>query len=47
MKAYSMDLRARVSAACDEGMGTAEAAETFSVARRGFGGSSKGGVRPA
>ena len=31
MKAYSMDLRARVLAACDEGMGTAEAAETFSV----------------
>jgi transposase len=31
MKPYSMDLRARVLAACDEGMGTAEAAETFSV----------------
>jgi transposase len=31
MKAYSMDLRARVLAACDEGMGTAEAAEAFAV----------------
>jgi len=31
MKPHSMDLRARVLAACDEGMGTAEAAETFSV----------------
>lgn len=33
MKPYSMDLRARVLAACDEGMGTAEAAETFSVSQ--------------
>jgi transposase len=31
MKAYSLDLRARVLAACDDGMGTAEVAETFSV----------------
>jgi|SRR5271166_4212588 len=31
MKAYSMDLRVRVLAACDDGLGTAEAAETFSV----------------
>ena len=31
MKAYSMDLRLRVLAACDDGMSTAEAAETFSV----------------
>ena len=31
MKAYSIDLRARVLAACDGGMGTAEAAETFAV----------------
>lgn len=31
MKAYSIDLRARVLAACDDGMGTAEAAEAFSV----------------
>jgi transposase len=31
MKAYSMDLRQRVLAARDEGMGTAEAAETFAV----------------
>lgn len=29
MIAYSLDLRARVLAACDDGMGTAEAAETF------------------
>ena len=31
MKAYSMDLRQRVLAACDGGAGTAEVAETFSV----------------
>ena len=31
MRAYSMDLRRRVLAACDDGMGTAEAAETFAV----------------
>ena len=31
MKAYSMDLRLRVLDACDTGMGTDEAAETFSV----------------
>jgi transposase len=31
MKAYSMDLRERVLAACDEGAGTAAVAETFSV----------------
>src|SRR5262245_279332 len=31
MKAYSMDLRTRVLAACDDGMGTAEAAEAFAV----------------
>ena len=31
MKAYSMDLRARVLAACDDGMGTAEVAETLAV----------------
>jgi len=31
MRAYSTDLRARVLAACDGGMGTAEAAETFAV----------------
>ena len=31
MKAYSMDLRERVLAACDDGMGTAEAAEAFAV----------------
>ena len=31
MKAYSMDLRQRVLAACDDGMGTAEAAGAFSV----------------
>src|SRR6266852_916643 len=33
MKAYSMDLRTRVLAASDKGMGTAEVAETFGVAR--------------
>src|SRR5947209_19615043 len=31
MRAYSMDLRERVLAACDGGTGTAEAAETFAV----------------
>src|SRR5215831_14577683 len=31
MRAYSVDLRQRVLAACDDGMGTAEAAETFAV----------------
>jgi transposase len=31
MTPYSLDLRERVLAACDEGMGTAEAAEAFSV----------------
>src|SRR5262245_54436462 len=31
MIAYSLDLRARVLSACDDGMETAEAAETFSV----------------
>jgi transposase len=31
MKPYSVDLRERVLAACDEGMGTAEAAEAFAV----------------
>jgi transposase len=31
MKAYSTDLRQRVLTACDDGMGTAEAAETFAV----------------
>jgi len=31
MKPYSVDLRERVVAACDEGMGTAEAAEAFAV----------------
>lgn len=31
MRAYSMDLRARVLAACDGGMTTSEAAEAFSV----------------
>jgi transposase len=31
MKTYSMDLRQRVLAACDDGVGTAEAAEAFSV----------------
>lgn len=31
MKAYSVDLRERVLAACDDGMGTAEAAEAFAV----------------
>ena len=31
MKAYSVDLRQRVLAACEDGMGTAEAAETFQV----------------
>jgi transposase len=31
MRAYSMDLRERVLADCDAGMGTAEVAETFSV----------------
>jgi transposase len=31
MKPYSMDLRERVLAACDDGTGTAEAAETFGV----------------
>jgi transposase len=31
MKAYSADLRGRVLAACEDGMGTAEAAETFAV----------------
>jgi transposase len=33
MGPYSMDLRERVLAACDDGMGTAEAAETFSVSQ--------------
>ena len=31
MKAYSTDLRGRVLAACEGGMGTAEVAETFAV----------------
>jgi transposase len=31
MRAYSMDLRQRVLAACDDGMGTAEVAEAFAV----------------
>ena len=31
MRAYSVDLRARVLAACQDGMGTSEAAETFAV----------------
>ena len=31
MKAYSTDLRLRVLAACEDGMGAAEAAETFAV----------------
>ena len=31
MKTYSMDLRARVLAACDDGMSSAEVAEAFSV----------------
>ena len=31
MRAYSVDLRQRVLAACDDEMGTAEAAETFAV----------------
>lgn len=31
MRAYSMDLRTRVLAECDSGMGTGEAAETFGV----------------
>ncbi len=31
MRAYSTDLRLRVLAACDDGMGTAEAADTFAV----------------
>ena len=31
MRAYSVDLRQRVLAACDGGMTTAEAAEAFSV----------------
>jgi transposase len=31
MKPYSMDLRERILAACDDGMGTAEVAETFAV----------------
>ncbi len=31
MRAYSVDLRERVLAACDGGMTTAEAAETFAV----------------
>jgi transposase len=31
MRAYSMDLRVRVLAACDDGLGTTEAAEAFAV----------------
>jgi transposase len=31
MRTYSMDLRERVLAACDDGLGTAEVAETFAV----------------
>ena len=31
MKAYPADLRLRVLAACEDGMGTAEVAETFAV----------------
>lgn len=31
MRPYSMDLRERVLAACDDGLGTAEVAETFAV----------------
>ena len=31
MRAYSMDLRERVLAACDDGLGTADVAETFAV----------------
>src|SRR5947209_5004482 len=33
MRAYSVDLRQRVLAACDDGMGTAEVAETFAVSQ--------------
>lgn len=33
MTAYSTDLRGRVLAACDDGMTTAEAADTFAVSR--------------
>ena len=33
MRAYSVDLRQRVLAACDDGMGTAEAAESFAVSQ--------------
>lgn len=33
MRPYSMDLRQRVLAACDDGMGTAEVAETFAVSQ--------------
>ena len=33
MQTYSMDLRIRVLAACDSGMGSSEVAETFSVSR--------------
>jgi transposase len=33
MKPYSMDLRERVLVACDDGMGTAEVAETFAVSQ--------------
>lgn len=31
MRAYSMDLRLRVLAACDDGLGTTEVADTFAV----------------
>lgn len=33
MRAYSADLRARVLVACEGGMGTAEAADTFAVSQ--------------
>jgi len=33
MRAYSMDLRQRVLADCDAGMGTTDAAETYSVSQ--------------
>lgn len=33
MRPYSMDLRERVLAACDDGMETAEVAETFAVSQ--------------
>jgi hypothetical protein len=47
MRAYSMDLRVRVLADSDEGMGATAVAAKYRSVDRGSGGSSRGGRRPA